>query len=448
MNDSPASPDSGADRVPVPTTDELEALRAENAALRARIGDDAPERQGPSGFRKFSAWFLAILAIILISTAMVTGWAKSTLLDTDTFVATLAPLPEDPAVAEALATRIGDATVEATNLEAALAGKLPPELTIIAAPVADAAGNLVSAAAEEVIQSDAFSSIWSTALRGAHSALLVLVEGNGAIEAGEGTVSLDLDRLAEPAIAAAAARGFDLEAVAGEDFTLGNVVLVRSDALGSAQAAVSLLNTLGWLTVLLAIAGVAIALLVAPDRRRQVAILGFGTAIAGILNLVSLRLGRGVTVGSIPNDIDRSAGLATWDLLLRTLRSGIWALVLLGLVIGLVAWFFGPGDKAARVRESVADGIDRRRGRDTGSPSGLSRFFASWRHPLEWGVLGLGMLVLLVMQTVTFGTALIVVLIAAVLIAVIEVIAGPRNAPDTTAGATESATVTDVGSDG
>jgi predicted regulator of Ras-like GTPase activity (Roadblock/LC7/MglB family) len=428
MNDSSSSPDSGPERDPVPSADEIEALRAENAALRARIGD-VPEDEGPSGFRKFSAWFLAIVAIILISTAMLTGWAKSTILDTDTFVATLSPLSKNPAVAEALAARIGDATVEATNLETAIAAQLPPELTLIAAPVADAAGSLVATAAEEVIQTDAFAAVWSTVLRTAHRSVLLLVQGNGAVVAEGGTVAIDLDQLAEPAIAAVADRGFDLTAVAGEDYTLGEVVLIESDALGSAQSAVAFLDMLGWLTLLLARAAVGLALLVAPDRRRQIAILGFGTAIAGILNLVSLRLGRGLTVGSIPGELDRSAALATWDTLLRSLRSSLWALVLIGLVIGLAAWFFGPGSKATRVRESVGDGIDRRRGRDTGSPSALSLFFASWRHPLEWGVVGLAMLVLLLMQTVTFGAALIVVLIAAVLIAAVEVIAGPRSAP-------------------
>ena len=447
MNDSSSSPDSGPERDPVPSADEIEALRAENAALRAKIGD-VPEDEGPSGFRKFSAWFLAIVAIILISTAMLTGWAKSTILDTDTFVATLSPLSKNPAVAEALAARIGDATVEATNLETAIAAQLPPELTLIAAPVADAAGSLVATAAEEVIKTDAFAAVWSTVLRAAHRSVLLLVQGNGAVVAEGGTVAIDLDRLAEPAIAAAADRGFDLTAVAGEDYTLGEVVLIDSDALGSAQSAVAFLDMLGWLTLLLALAAVGLALLVAPDRRRQIAILGFGTAIAGILNLVSLRLGRGLTVGSIPGELDRSAALATWDTLLRSLRSSLWALVLIGLVIGLAAWFFGSGPKATRVRESVGDGIDRRRGRDTGSPSALSLFFGSWRHPLEWSVVALAMLVLPLMQTVTFGAALIVVLIAAVLIAAVEVIAGPRSAPQDPAATKDAAvSVGTAGSD-
>jgi hypothetical protein len=426
---APSADTSSGEASHVSTEHELEMLRAENEALRARIGD-VEEEKGPSGFRRFAAWFLAIVAIFLISTAMLTGWAKSTLLDTETFVATLSPLPKDPAVAEALATRIGDAAVEATNLESAIAGKLPPELTIVAGPVADAAGNLVTAAADEVIQSDAFSAVWSTALRAAHKAVLVLVEGNGSIVADDGTVAIDLDQLAEPAIAAAADRGFDINTIAGDDYTLGSIVLVESDALGAAQSTVSLLNTLGWLTVLLALAAAAIALVVAPDRRRQLAILGFGTTIASILNLVTLRLGRGITVGSIPNDIDRSAAEATWDILLQSLRSSLWALALIGLLVGMGAWFFGPGRRATRVRESVGDGIDRRRGRAVEPPSDLSIFFASWRLPLEWGILGLALLAMMLLPTVTFGTALIVVLIVGVLIATVEIIAGPRTGPD------------------
>ena len=139
---------------------------------------------------------------------------------------------------------------------------------------------------------------------------MVVLTGNGALVAEDGTVAIDLDTIAEPVIVAVSDRGLDIDALVGEDFTLGQIVLLESDALGSAQDAARFLNTLGWVSVLLAIVAIGAAMLIAPDRRRQVAILGFGTAIAGMINLVSLRLGRGLTVGAIENDVDRSAGIA------------------------------------------------------------------------------------------------------------------------------------------
>ena len=99
------------------------------------------------------------------------------------------------------------------------------------------------------------------------------------------------------------------------------------------------------------------AILVAPDRRRQIAILGFGTAIALSIDLISLRLGRGLTVGAIGDDVNRSAGLAVWDALVGSLTNTIWAIAFLALVVGLAAWFFGPGPRAARLRIAAGDGV-------------------------------------------------------------------------------------------
>jgi hypothetical protein len=405
--------------------DSIESLQAENEALRAQLEGSAPTRSG-SRIRRFFAWVLVILAIVLTSLAVHVGWAETTLLDTEAFVSTLGPLAQDEAVAEALSIRIGDAVVEAAELEASIAEALPAELAFIAGPVTTATGNLVAAVANELILTDAFSAVWHTALRATHGSLMVLLTGNGALVSEEGTVAIDLDTIAEPVFAAVSDRGLDIVALVGEDFTLGRIVLVESDALGSAHAAVQFLDMLGWITVLLAIVAIAAAMLVATDRRRQIAILGFGTAIAGVINLVSLRFGRGLTVGGIGNEVDRSAGTAVWDAVVQDLISSIWALIFLAFVIGLAAWFFGPGPRASRLRIAAGDGIDRWRGQSQEPPTGLSLFFYTWRRPLEWATLGVGLLVLLITPAVSVAGAVLVVLVGAFLVGTIEMIAGPQ----------------------
>ncbi len=408
------------------TNESIASLQAENEKLRSQLDESAPTKSG-SGLRRFFAWVLAILAIVLIALAVNVGWAKTTLLDTDAFVSTLSPLAQNEAVAEALSIRIGDAVVVATALEDSISEALPAELSFIAGPVATATGDLVATVADELILTDAFTTVWNTALRVTHQSFLVFVTGSGAVVAEDGTVAIDLDTIAEPVIAAVADKGLDIETLVGEDFSLGQIVLVESDALGSAQAAVEFLDTLGWLTVLFAIVAIAAAMVVAADRRRQIAILAFGTAIAGVINLVSLRFGRGLTVGTIGDDVSRSAGLAVWDTLVRNLTNSIWALVFLAFVIGLAAWFFGPGPRASRLRVAAGDGIDRWRGQSQEPPTGLSLFFYTWRRPLEWATLGIGLLVLLIMPTVSFAIAVLVVLVGAFLVAVIELIAGPQT---------------------
>lgn len=408
------------------TAGSIAELQAENAALRAQLDGAAPKQSG-SGFRRFSGWVFAIIAIILIALAVNVGWAKTILLDTESFVATLSPLAQEEAVAEALSIRIGDAIVEATELEAAIAEALPEELAFVSGPVAAASGTLVSRVASEIILTEAFATVWETALHATHSSVLFVLTNEGAVVAQDGTIAIDLDVIAEPVVDAVAERGLDVSALVGDDFSLGQITLVESEYLGQAQTAVGYLQAIGWITALLALFAIAIAILIGPDRRRMVAILGFGTAIAGLINLISLRLGRGLTVGSIGDEVDRSAGLSVWDTVTGSLTSTLRGLVFLAVIVGFVAWFVGPGARATRLRDAAGASIGRWRGTSQEPPTGLSLFFYKWRRPLEWGVVGVGLVVLLIMPLVSFASALIIVLVGAVIIAAIELIAGPRT---------------------
>ena len=71
------------------------ALEAENAALRShRRGIRGPHR--PRRSRAVLAVVLILLGVLLAPVAVVTGWAKWTLTDTERFVATYAPLADSP----------------------------------------------------------------------------------------------------------------------------------------------------------------------------------------------------------------------------------------------------------------------------------------------------------------------------------------------------------------
>src|SRR4051812_30400701 len=82
----------------------IATLEAENEALRDHT-QATPAVLGPSATRRRSGRWRAVVAVVLIlfgcllaPVAVVAGWAKVTLTDTDRFVATYAPLARDPAV--------------------------------------------------------------------------------------------------------------------------------------------------------------------------------------------------------------------------------------------------------------------------------------------------------------------------------------------------------------
>jgi hypothetical protein len=417
---------------------ELAALRAENETLRAQHADlqgqlaatTAPAKK-KSGVRTFFVWLLAILAVIAIVLAVDAVWVQTTLTDTDTFVDTLDPLLEDEAVAEVISIKIAEGVVEATDLEASIAETLPAEIAFLAAPITGAIHDLTGTVAKTVIQTDAFGSVWNQATRVTHVGVSAVLSGNdGALEAEGGSVSINLDTIAGPVVDKLSESGFDLTTVVGEDFSLGSIELYQDDSLAEVQAAAQGVQTAGWLIPLIALILIVLAIVVAADRRRMVAILGFGTAIGMLVMLVALRLARRFTVGAIEDELSQSAGESAWDIVLRNLTGALWAVLFLGLVVGFVAWLLGPSDRAGSQRATISGWFAGwREPVPEDERSGFSRWVADRRRLLEWVIVGLGLAFLLVTPQLTLLIAVVTVVVVALLVAGVELIAGPTAPP-------------------
>ena len=433
-NDNQPSPETTTDD----SAAELAALRAENEALRTQqaelqgqLAATTPPPKKKPGVRTFFAWLLAILAIVAIVLAVDAVWLQTTLTDTDTFVDTLDPLHRDEAVVEILSIKIAEGVVEATELEANISAQLPAEIQFLAAPVTSAVRELTASAAATLIPTEAFGVVWNEATSVTHKAVSAVLSGNdGALVTEGGSVAIDLDTIAEPVVQKLADSGLDLDSIVGEDFTLGRIELYQDDSLAAAQTAAQGVQTAGWLLPLIAILLIAAAIWVATDRRKMVTILGFGTAVGMLVMLVALRLSRQFTVGSIEDETSQAAGQSTWDILLRNLTNVLWAVLFLGLVVGFVAWLAGPSDRAGSWRAGISGWFAGWREPVPDSErSGFSRFFADWRRPIEWTIVGLGLLFLLLTPQLSLPLAVITVVVVALLVAGVELIAGPTAPP-------------------
>src|SRR4051794_2418304 len=92
----------GRDAESDPPDDEVEQLRAERDALAAELAA-AHKRKRRGGFlRRGVAVALVALFALLLPLAVTTAWVHRTVLDTDTYVGTVAPLGADPTVTASL----------------------------------------------------------------------------------------------------------------------------------------------------------------------------------------------------------------------------------------------------------------------------------------------------------------------------------------------------------
>ena len=115
---------------------EVEVLEQENEALRHQVdGTTKPKRRRG---RTIASWVLIVLACLLAVLSVVVVYARNELLNTDTFVATVAPLAKDPAVQTAVATRVSDNLVARTDVEQRVKNALPDRAGFLANPITGA----------------------------------------------------------------------------------------------------------------------------------------------------------------------------------------------------------------------------------------------------------------------------------------------------------------------
>ena len=170
-------------------------MRQENEALRtgAVAADEVapPARSRDGWWRALLSALCIIVATILVPVSIVGAWAQVQLTDEDAFVATLAPLVDDPAVQ----AMIIDESMEADQCPGRLPGDhldvfdgiaglgLPPRaadaLQLLEAPAANGLESLVTTTVTRVVESDAFAEVWATATRAAHRALVGISTSDG-----------------------------------------------------------------------------------------------------------------------------------------------------------------------------------------------------------------------------------------------------------------------------
>ncbi len=403
---------------------DLAELKEENEALRAQL--EAQRERHPL-WRRVLASVLAVLAVLTLVLAVHALWLKTTLEDEDQFVATFERLPQNDAVAEAISVRVANYVVEAQEVQAFVAELLPEQLSVLAVPLTDLIEQLIAQVANEVIQSDVAISAWKLILRGTHTAVNAILTGNdGVLQSEGGQVAINLDEIVSVVAERVEATGVGLPDL---DFELDLVVLYENEDLATAQAVAQGISTAGWVLPVVALILIAAAIWVAPNRRSMVAILGFGTAIALLIGLAASRVTQNAVLGGIDDDLSREAAVAVWDTTLARLASATWALIVLALIVGFVAWLIGPSIRARRLRSWGSDTIDGWRRPAEEEPSGFTGFVAEWKRTIQVVVATLGLLFVL------FGPApsglLVIATLAVVLgiIVLVEVMAGPTRSP-------------------
>jgi hypothetical protein len=437
--------------------DDAERLRAERDALERRVEmlEDRPRRR--RRLARVASTVFVVLAVLVFAAAIPGTWARRTLLDTDRYVATVAPLAQDPAIQEYLARTLTEQMFEALDIQGRLSASLEaraPRLAFLAGPIANGVEGFVKDRLQAILASEAFATVWEQTNRFVHLQLVVALEGGGeTVQLQNGAVVLNLLPLVNRGLAAMTTLVTDLvghpvtlpemtgdevpaeatarlESALGVDLPerFGTVVVYDSAELEAIQQGVDLASRAIVLLALIFVILVAAAVWISPRKRRT--LLQLATALAVVLVVERrLAIAEGNAVVDTAKPENQAAARAVVDQVLGSLLRYTGWFLAIAIVVLVVALFSGPYPWARQSRGWVAD-LSRAaaggvRGRET---SGVAAWVMAHRDAMMLGGAAVVGLVLLLADVSLGGILVLAVVLAAYELVVYRVATVPPAA--------------------
>ena len=403
-----------------------------------------PRRRGAG--RAILSAVCIVLAALLSPVALAASWAGGVLTDTDRFVATYAPLIDDPAVQDFVATETTAAIAREVDIEGLVAAAFDGVTSTIGlpGPATRALGMLQGAAVEAieslidqtvrtVVASDAFSAVWEQTLRTSHAQLVATLQGDPAalVRLGDdGVVALQLGPIVSEVRERLVANGVGLASLIPD--IDASVELVRSDALPAVRIAYGVAIAASIALPIVCLVLFAVGVLVA--RRRSTALFGSGIGLAIAMGAVAAAIG--VTGGAIglivPVSIvpEAVSSLLFWTVA-GDLRDVAVTILVLAIAVAVIAWYAGSTRAATRLRGAVDGALGAVR--DFGSAHGLTMGrFGAVLHEQRWlvrvAIILVAGVVILFVRPLTVGLVLGTVAVALLVLLVAELLRRPAAA--------------------
>ncbi|GAA2362909.1 hypothetical protein Cme02nite_41350 [Catellatospora methionotrophica] len=383
------------------------------SAWERRLADASHETREPSPpavrrtgggvrtLRWVGAFVLALLAAVLVLASVTARFARSELLDTDSYVETVAPLATDPQVQTAVTDRVTQEIMARLPLEK-LAGDLAGAVNLprvqsiidlVLPAITSWLQTQIHKVVYELVTSPRFPVVWNQVNRAAHQNIEGLLTGQGTdlVHSSGTDIVVDLGPVLAAARQELVDRGFGLAARI-PDMSIPYTV-AQVDQLPEIQRYVRLLDvSANWLPPL-ALVLLGLAVWTAPNRRRGL-ILGLSlSALMLVVGLIANQMARDrVAERATLRGLDRSVTLDVYDTVLRFLVTALVAVLVAALLAVLWALLAGPSRPAVLLRRGVNAVVDRAV-RPLARESWAVRTGAFVRRHFRWFAIALGVLV-------------------------------------------------------
>ena len=398
---------------------EVEVLEQQNEELRHQVEADGAPTTKPkrSRGRTIGSWVMIVLACLLAVLSVVVVYTRNELLNTDTFVATVGPLAKDPNVQQTVATKVSDNLVARTDLQQKIVDALPARADFLANPITGAVHTATYQITLKLVQSSQFQKLWEAALRQSHEQLdnVLLGKKVGAFQSTNGQVTVDLTQVENEAKKQLSAHGLSVFNKV-PNYNGAPFVLFQSAQLAKLQRWIRFLNNLALVLPIVTVLLLAGAVLVARDRRRGLVHATAGLAVSMAVLLIAANVGRNQYLASLKVTQSKATTAAIIDTVDAALLNTVRLVLILSAIVAIVAFVVGLEPVRRRLQERTLPPWL------TGGP--VHDTVAGHRRAFQWGVLVLGLVVLVLWSQPTVAVALVIVLITLFLVMLVGIFAG------------------------
>ena len=279
--------------------------------------------------RRIAPYLLSVLLAVAVLLTTVAVWANKQVTNTEYFVETIGPLASDPVVQQEVSEKITQAVVAAADIDGRLGTYLPGQLDFLAEKSNVAFQKLVTSLVGELVESDAFRSLWSGAVRVVHIAIKQVLTGDGVANTLVAGV-LSLQSFIQAAIDALVAKGAEfLKDVSfiGSDYS---IEFIQPETLQSVRGWVEVLQKSATLLPLLALLLSGLIVWAARNKWRGAQLVSVAWILGAASVVAAVRICENIYEGAL------SAGNETPLHVYRALTNGLDQA---GVQLFFVAWF-------------------------------------------------------------------------------------------------------------
>jgi Short C-terminal domain len=331
-----------------------EGLGEQTTVVTPAPDDSAPAARTISHRRLIGVDALIGVTTLLLIVGMFAIWANRLIFNPDNWSKTSTQLLANPSIRNATANYVVDQLYANVNVAGLIKQGLPSQFQGLAGPAAGALRNAAVQGTDLALQRPRVQALWAQANRAADQTFINVVNGGkGAVSTNGGAVTLNLGAILEDV---ASRLGLPSGLSQHLPPNVANLTIFKAHQLKTVQNAGKAIKGLAlWLTILCPLLYALSILLAAGHRRRTLMTVGFAGIFAGVIVFFGRNILQTQITNSVTNDESlRPAIRATIGIGTQLLTEVAGAVVFVGVILVICAWFAGPGRLPRISREAIA----------------------------------------------------------------------------------------------